>query len=213
MARKLPIKKLPLLDNPQLSGYTIYEDCLHTYIITLKSLSDFLSLEIMSGLTEELNTEINNRISGDTLLLTLITGETENRISGDTYLQINKFDITGGTIYGNIIVDGYIKGNSNSLTGLITDTVVYSISKTSGSAAFIDYVVWNPITLGYRSGSIMSVWDCVNNRIEFTETGTNDLFATTSDINFSCVINGTNVQLIADITGGTWNIKLGVRIL
>lgn len=195
MARALPIKELQLLYNPQLSGYTIYEDGLRTYRIELKSLSDFLSLEIMSGLTEELNTEINNRISGD------------------TYLQINKFDITGGTIYGNIIVDGYIKGNSNSLTGLITDTVVYSISKTSGSAAFIDYVVWNPITLGYRSGSIMSVWDSVNNRIEFTETGTNDLFATTSDINFSCVINGTNVQLIADITGGTWNIKLGVRIL
>ena len=112
MARSLPIKQLPKRDNPQLNGYTIYEDGLGTYIITLKSLTEYLNLEMLSGLTEDLNIEISNRISGDTFLLTLITGETQNRISGDTYLQINKFDVTGGTIYGNVII-----GSGHAITG------------------------------------------------------------------------------------------------
>lgn len=112
MARSIPVKNLPIQYNPQLSGYTIYEDGLHTYIITLKSLTDFLGESIISGVTEELNIEISNRISGDTFLFSLITGETENRISSDTYLQINKFDVTGGTIYGNIIVS-----SGNTITG------------------------------------------------------------------------------------------------
>ena len=75
MARKIPIKKLPKLDNPQLNGYTIYDDGLRTYIITLKSLLEAglgdainealvpLALEIGSKASEEGLEDAEERIT------------------------------------------------------------------------------------------------------------------------------------------------------
>lgn len=199
MGRSIPLKSLPIEYNPQLSGYTIYEDGLHTYIITLKSLTEFLSKGIVSGVTEELNIEISNRISGDTFLFSLITGETENRISGDTYLQINKFDVTGGTIYGNILIgSGYtITGDGSGLfnipasgvTGLELDRI------TSGSySAVISNSGFTVNTNTYVSGDTL-----INGNLIITDKTT---------LNYVVDSNGftgnTNDTIISTTTGITW---------
>jgi len=154
MAKNKIVNQLPIVSNLQFSGFTIYEDGVNTNITTLK---DIYNLFDISGITENLNTEIENRISGDTELyqilhneitditidpstlvsvtaFTMYTGETKNII--DT-----KFDNTGGTINGNIIIEtGYtISGDGSGLinipasgvTGLNLDRI------TSGSNSAI----------------------------------------------------------------------------
>lgn len=90
--------------------------------------------------------ETANRVSGDTLLNSLITGETANRITGDTYLfelitglTNNKFDKSGGTITGNIIISGgTITGDGSGLTNIpasgVTGLNLDRITSDGGSA-------------------------------------------------------------------------------
>ena len=90
MASSRPINSLPIENNPQLSGYTIYEDGVKTSIISFETLKSIVSGDttyvegIVSG-------ETQNRISGDTYLYNLITGETQNRIESDN----TKFNNSG----------------------------------------------------------------------------------------------------------------------
>ena len=68
--------------------------------------------------SDVIDAEISARISGDTILYDLITGETFNRELSDinikseiTGLTVDKFDVTGGTIGGDVYVNGTINGN------------------------------------------------------------------------------------------------------
>lgn len=110
---------------------------------------------------------------------------------------------------------GYFLLNSASITGVNSNTVIFSINKLISNAAFIDYVINNPLTNAYRSGTIMSVWDSENNKIEYNETCTNDLSDNTSGINFIMDINISPgyVRLKTNIFEGSWNIKIGFRII
>lgn len=110
-------------------------------------------------------------------------------------------------------MNGNFITNSKILTNLSSNTVSYQIDKTLFLGCFIDYVVSNPSTNAFRSGTIMSVWDNINNRIEYTETSTNDLFDSTDGITFLLQINNNNIELLSVITSGIWNLKLGVRVL
>jgi hypothetical protein len=69
--------------------------------------------------------------------------------------------------------------------------------------------------VAYRSGVVMCVWD--DNNVSYTDTSTADLGNTTSGIEFLVGLVGfpTNdtVRFYAIITSGTWNVKVGTRIL
>ena len=75
-------------------------------------------------------------------------------------------------------------------------------------AAFFDYYVSDG---NMRAGNISSVWDEIN--VIYNETGTGDLNGSTSGVTFSVDISGPNVRVLATITSGTWNIKIGSRII
>jgi hypothetical protein len=80
-----------------------------------------------------------------------------------------------------------------------------------GSSAFFDYVVSDTIAGALRAGVVMCVWG--SGIITYTDTSTADLGSTTAPIEFSVEnISGT-ISLYANITSGTWTVKVGTRIL
>jgi hypothetical protein len=124
-------------------------------------------------------------------------------------LQVND---SGGTSRFKVNSNGAIYQNSVTLTGFSSATnTVISIDKTTGNSARYDYVLWNASTGAYRAGTVVTVWDGTN--INYTETSTSDLVASTASITLSTVISGSNVNLVASVSSGTWNIKIGARVL
>lgn len=162
-------------------------------------------------------------VSGNHRVIGATAGDTVFNVSGTSGSLFSITDSQTGTLFQvsdisgipllQVDSGGYILQNSGNSIGVSSNIVIYSIPKTAGSAAFIDYRVSNPSTLAFRSGTVMAVWDNINNRIDYTEISTPDLYSETSGIKFGLHITGANVELVPVITSGTWNIKLGVRVL
>lgn len=128
---------------------------------------------------------------------------------------------------GNLVKVGEISGspifsvNSNgayfvnsavgsSLTSAGSPYTSFSIDKSLGSAAWIDYRV-SSAGGAFRAGTLMCVWDGTN--ITYTDTSTVDLGGSTQGIKLSASISGQNVIVQSDVTSETWSIKLGARVI
>jgi hypothetical protein len=126
-------------------------------------------------------------------------------------LQINElgFATTGSntfvnnqTINGTLsITDALVK--QTTTTGVTTNTVVSSLPTGSYDGGFFDYVIKNGTNM--RAGTITSVWSSSN--IEFNEVTTNDL-GNTSGVDMSVTLSGGNTNLNANVSSGTWTIKV-----
>ena len=125
-------------DNPVNNGFAYWDGA------TFKFNTKVLTSNDVSGLTTSLGGYLT--ISGATntyATINSLTGETFNRINQDNILQTNinnKFDLTGGTINGNLnIYSGYtISGNGSGLNNIpasgITGLQLDRISSGSNSA-------------------------------------------------------------------------------
>ena len=125
-------------------------------------------------------------------------------------------DISGIPIL-TVNSNGVIYENSASYTGLSAANSPYYllyINVSTGSAAWFDYRVNDTVTGAYRAGTVMTVWNgATATNTEYTDTSTPDLIASTAGIEFSTGLSGTNVRLIATVTSGTWNVKIGTRAI
>jgi hypothetical protein len=99
--------------------------------------------------------------------------------------------------------------------GLTVSSTIQTFPIASGTSAFFDYVVSDTTAVAYRSGIVMCVWDGTN--VSYTDTSTADLGNTTSGIEFQVtlvtVFGDSSVRFYANITSGTWNVKVATRIL
>jgi hypothetical protein len=135
--------------------------------------------------------------------------EVTDTATGDL-LQVG--DISGTPIFA-VNSDGYTKTTSGYYTGKTADYVVFSVADTSGVAAVFDYYVINTTTNGYRTGIVMVVWNATANTATFTDMSSEDLGSSTAGLIFSAAIISNNIELKAEITTGTWTIKIGARVL
>jgi hypothetical protein len=126
-----------------------------------------------------------------------------NDISGVPILTVNSND--------RVIVDGVLEINSFIFNSLTSGThTVAEFDETLGSAAYFDYYVTDG-SGRIRCGTVMAVWNGTST--EFTETSTKDLGGSTAAVTFTVGLSGGNVQLRAAISGDTWTIKTGIRII
>jgi hypothetical protein len=106
-----------------------------------------------------------------------------------------------GTIYIN-------SASHSSITGGTTS--ILSIDKNTGMACYFDYIVSDAVSSS-RAGTIISVWR--GSTVEFTDTSTADIGASTTGIEFNVSISGSNLILYSVVTSGTWSIKVGARVI
>jgi hypothetical protein len=60
-------------------------------------------------------------------------------------------------------------------------------------------------------GQIMATWD--GSGAVFTDNSTPDLNSSTADFKWKVQLNGTTVELVADIVSGTWDALVAIRII
>ena len=104
------------------------------------------------------------------------------------------------------------QGN-NGATGLATDInitlsvsgVVDSFAITNAKGARWDYIVIQN-SGEQRAGSVIASWTEDGLGIELSDISTADINGSTDGISFDVQFDGTNIQLVALLTSGTWNI-------
>lgn len=136
---------------------------------------------------------ITDSLTGDIL--------TVSDISGIPILTVNSDDLV--TIDGQLLINSYYYSSITSGTTLIS-----TVSMSDASAAFFDYYVKDGENM--RMGTLMVVWTSI--AIQFTDYSTDDI-GDTSSVKFTVAINGTNIQVSAVITSGSWIIKTSIRLL
>jgi hypothetical protein len=160
-------------------------------------------------------------VNGASNFYSCTVGATVLTVQGSTGQLFTVSDVTTGNVFQVNDVSGLplfaVNANGSyysytkSLTAIAATTVAYSVDKTTGTAAYFDYRLTNTTNSGWRAGTVMVVWDGTN--VEFTDTSTNDITATTSGLSWTAAISGSNLNLTATITSGTWNIKIGSRVI
>ena len=102
----------------------------------------------------------------------------------------------------------YLSSYSGGSVTTGTSTLV-TIVAASGVSANFNYYVSDGTNK--RAGTVMSVWD--GSSTEYTDYSTPDIGGATTGISFTVTSSGGIVTLNAVITSGTWNIKVGTRVI
>jgi hypothetical protein len=116
-------------------------------------------------------------------------------------------DISGIPLF-TVNSNGAVYPSSFNSSNIYATQSLISIDKTSGKSAFIDYVVDN--TTAFRSGTILSVWNGTN--VVSNDTSVS-IGGSTTGITLSATISGTYFKVYANVTSGTWSVKMGIRVL
>jgi hypothetical protein len=74
-----------------------------------------------------------------------------------------------------------------------------------------DYFIEEVNNKYMRSGQLIGVWD--GNAATYTEYSTPDLNGSTAPFRFAVVINGSDVNVIGNVSSGTWKVHVGTRIV
>lgn len=135
-------------------------------------------------------------------------------------------DGSGTTVYGhsNLLFDGdtikltgdtkfegdrYDQSVSTTATSGIR--AVHSIPTSSGESIYFYYVVTEQ-TNGYtRAGTVMTINDA--SKSTYTDVSTPDLNGSTKGIQFDTAVSSGNLQLRANVTSGTWDVKVRTEVL
>jgi len=199
----------------------------HLYSGTMFSIANASDNRIITSLgsgVNQANAETNLNYDGTTLSVISTSGQsnvfllegvsgnlvtvtdTSNNV-GNKVLQVNAPN-SGQFSFSSY---GYLQVNSAVLTGQTANVVAYQVPDTASTAAFFDYSV---IEAGgaRRAGTVMVVWDPNANTVSYNDVSTSDLGGSTVDIEFSAAINSDLLELVANITGGSWDIRLSARL-
>jgi hypothetical protein len=161
---------------------------------TLFSVTNAVDNRVLTSLasgSNSANAEANFTFDGNALNVGLISG-------------LSTFTVTSG---------GYVKIQSSLMSGKSATFDANVIPQADGVAAFYDYYVYNSDNAAYRAGNIVTAWNTLSGIIVFSETGTDDLGGSTIDLSWSTVLQSGNVVLRSTLTAGTWNVKVGARVL
>lgn len=191
---------------------------------------DYRLITSLSSGSNQGNAEANLTYDGTTLnLQSVASGSTVFNIDGvsgnlfsikDTPVgaDILSVENASGNLLFAISSEGYQKTLSCVVSGQNSNIGIFGIYKNVGNAAFFDYYCKDTISLASRAGTIYTVWDETNDTIDYTETSTNDINGSTNNIYFSNTISATGLNsgkmlLVANISSGSWNIKVGARVV
>ena len=109
--------------------------------------------------------------------------------------------------------DGYTKTFSGDFSNKIATFTAFSVDKTTAVSAFFEYCVIETSSSHFRAGTLTAVWDIASGKVAITESSTQDLNGSTSGLYLSASIVSGNLVLVANISSGTWSLKLGARLI
>jgi hypothetical protein len=153
----------------------------------------------------------NFHLSSGTAIYNLLSGSIRSGLLGNG--SVVSGSIASGQVGQYHLASGFIPTATLTYTGQTANFTAYTIPDTSGVSVSVEYYVINTATNAYRSGIVLIVWNSTNDTVEYTDTSTNDLGNSTIGLYFTAAISTNNLVLTANITTGTWTVKLGARLL
>lgn len=114
------------------------------------------------------------------------------------------------TLNGGAIIHGVLYTSGSASIPSPANSVVVSLSTSSYDAAHFDYVIKSGANL--RTGTVFAVWQAGTSTVEFTDTSTNDIGDTLSEVFTVDVLSG-NVRLKLTGDSNTWAVKTSVRMI
>jgi hypothetical protein len=117
----------------------------------------------------------------------------------------------GATAQSDLTWDGNVLAiTSVTFTGLTTSGIIVSIGATSYDAGYFDYVI-SEAGGAKRAGTVIAVWD--SSSATFTDYSTVDLNNSTNSFAWNVQVSGGNLNLVSQISSGTWSVKIGSRVI
>lgn len=111
---------------------------------------------------------------------------------------------------GGALIHGVLYTSGSATIPSPLNSVVATMPTGSYDAAHFDYVLKSGSNL--RTGTVMAVWAAGTGNIEFTDTSTNDIGDTLSEV-FTVDILSGNVRLKLTGDSNTWTVKTAIRMI
>jgi hypothetical protein len=132
-----------------------------------------------------------------------LAGTGTRMVVADSTGVLSTQSMPAGSLQGSVDAD---KSTSGSLS--IGTTIVKSVSATTYSGVFFDYVVKNGTNV--RVGSVVAISNGTN--VEFYETLSNDIGATTN-LTFTVTLGSGNINLNAVAAATGWTVIVSTRAI
>jgi len=194
-------------------GPTIFNPTLNSVVTNMVSGSN--GLQGNDNFTYDGTTlSLTSTVSGSTVMA--VNGHNGNifQINDDPYGE-NLLEVANnysGTMFA-VSMDGYTKNWSALFSGQQGFFTAFSMDMTKANSAVIDYYVKNTDSNASRAGTLNVVWDEVSQVIDYNEFSTNDIGGTTEELYFSTDLILGQAVVQANISSGTWNGRIGARVL
>jgi hypothetical protein len=159
----------------------------------------------------------SNQITGESNLTFNGSVFTFNGASG-TVFSAQDLTLTSGNLInvssGTFTVSsyGYTQNTAAKYTGQTASFPAFVLPDTLADGAFFEYVAIETGTGARRAGTVVCVWNAAADTADYLETSTMDLGGSTTGLSFSVAIASNVLTLTANITAGTWTIKLSARV-
>ena len=114
------------------------------------------------------------------------------------------------TLNGGAIIHGILLTSGSTTVASPSNSVVATLPTSSYDGAMFDYILKSGTNL--RIGTVMTVWQAGSANIEFTDTSTNDIGDTLSEVFSVDTLNG-NVRLKLSGDSNTWTVKTSIRMI
>lgn len=147
--------------------------------------------------------QVDGAVYASGALFTSLAGTGTRMVVTDATGTLSSQAMPAGSLQGSVDAD---KSTSGSLS--IGTTIVKSVSATTYSGVFFDYVVKNGTNV--RVGSVVAISNGTN--VEFYETLSNDIGATTN-LTFTVTLGSGNINLNAVAAATGWTVIVSTRAI
>jgi len=112
----------------------------------------------------------------------------------------------------NVTITGTTYVFTKEVTGISTTQDIIDTKQNTGRGMIVEYTVERTDSAGFRTGSMMVVWND-SSTVSFTDVSTKDVDSSTAGLSLKVTSDGTDVTLGAGVTSGTYTVNVHIRVI
>lgn len=126
--------------------------------------------------------------------------------------QITDYGFISSSVL-NVDENGIIRQSGLQLSTITSDTEILSVDKTQYRSLHLNYNIRTTAGGAFRAGNVIFIWDDTADRVNYTDTHTEDIGWPTTNVTFSGSIVGSEFKAFIKVAGSTWDVRMGGTLL